>query len=274
MDTIKRRKRAVNFTTLNNEFLQDKTLSWKAKGLIAYVMSLPDDWELNLSDLKNRSKDGRDGTAAGLNEIIEKGYCKRYQVRGNDGLFSSAQYMVCDTREFFPDESETWEPQTENPDTVKPLTDKPEPGKPETENPTLVNTNKPNTKKVNTNNINPANGFAASLFPDPEKVVTPEEEKAIKTLFRNSKVADKDLFLSKFKGPEFEKIDLLHYYNAVNDWSEAKTLKRTDRGWIATVNQFIRGDIEKKKLRLKIEFTGNQKRVEMSGAMEYLKGDF
>lgn len=130
------------------------------------------------------------------------------------------------------------------------------------------------TNEENKNNA-PANGFAASLFPEPEiEKVEKLEEKAIKKLFRNSNVFDKDVFLSKFIGPEYEKIDLLYYYNAVNDWSEAKQVKRTGRGWIATVNQFIRGDIEKKKLRLKIEFTANQKRVEMSGAMEYLNGDF
>ena len=69
-DTIRRTKRTGNFTTVRNEYLQDVNLSWKAKGLITYIMSLPPDWQLNLSDLKNRSKDGRDATAAGLRELI------------------------------------------------------------------------------------------------------------------------------------------------------------------------------------------------------------
>ena len=40
-DTIRRAKRTGNFTTVRNEYLQDVNLSWKAKGLITYIMSLP-----------------------------------------------------------------------------------------------------------------------------------------------------------------------------------------------------------------------------------------
>lgn len=40
-DTIRRTKRTGNFTTVRNEYLQDVNLSWKAKGLITYIMSLP-----------------------------------------------------------------------------------------------------------------------------------------------------------------------------------------------------------------------------------------
>jgi hypothetical protein len=47
-DTIRRTKRTGNFTTVRNEYLQDVNLSWKAKGLITYIMSLPPDWQLNL----------------------------------------------------------------------------------------------------------------------------------------------------------------------------------------------------------------------------------
>ena len=40
-DTIRRTKRTDNFTVVRNEYLQDVNLSWKAKGLITYIMSLP-----------------------------------------------------------------------------------------------------------------------------------------------------------------------------------------------------------------------------------------
>ena len=81
-------------------------------------------------------------------------------------------------------------------------------------------------------------------------------------------------FLKHFTDPEFDKIDLHYYYNAVSDWSDTKNMKRTGRGWVATVRQFIRGDMEKKRLHLKVEFKNNQNRVDIPGAMEYLKGDY
>lgn len=129
------------------------------------------------------------------------------------------------------------------------------------------NTNK--EKTISKNSIKPETEFSG-LFP----IEPIPEEKAIKTLFRNSKFADKEEFLKQFPGEEFETIDLLYYYHSVSDWSDTKTMKRTGRGWLATVRQFIRGDMERNKLHLKKEFTPSQKKIEMSAAMEYLKGDY
>ena len=279
-DTIRRTKRTGNFTTVRNEYLQDVNLSWKAKGLITYIMSLPPDWQLNLSDLKNRSKDGRDATAAGLRELITNGYCQRCKVRGDGGTFVGCDYEVSDLKEF---ELQTENPfmdapQTENPVAVNPETEKPDTGKP-----TLINTNL--TKDSNTLNTNPSNtpqNAFASLFPDEPKVEEPKEKK---TLFRNSDVykmvkfengvgVDYSEFESKFATPEFEKVDLVYYFHSVSDWSDQKNMKRTKNGWLATVRNFIRGDVEKKKLHLKPEYKAPTQRLNVAGAIEYLKDDY
>lgn len=279
-DTIRRTKRTGNFTTVRNEYLQDVNLSWKAKGLITYIMSLPPDWQLNLSDLKNRSKDGRDATAAGLRELITNGYCQRCKVRGDGGTFVGCDYVVSDIKEFEPQTENPFmdAPQTENPVAVNPETEKPDTGKP-----TLINTNL--TKDSNTLNTNPSNtpqNAFASLFPDEPKVEEPKEKK---TLFRNSDVykmvkfengvgVDYSEFESKFATPEFEKVDLVYYFHSVSDWSDQKNMKRTKNGWLATVRNFIRGDVEKKKLHLKPEYKVPTQRLNVAGAIEYLKDDY
>lgn len=279
-DTIRRTKRTGNFTTVRNEYLQDVNLSWKAKGLITYIMSLPPDWQLNLSDLKNRSKDGRDATAAGLRELITNGYCQRCKVRGDGGTFVGCDYEVSDIKEFEPQKENPFmdAPQTENPVAVNPETEKPDTGKP-----TLINTNL--TKDSNTLNTNPSNtpqNAFASLFPDEPKVEEPKEKK---TLFRNSDVykmvkfengvgVDYSEFESKFATPEFEKVDLVYYFHSVSDWSDQKNMKRTKNGWLATVRNFIRGDVEKKKLHLKPEYKAPTQRLNVAGAIEYLKDDY
>lgn len=56
------------------------------------------------------------------------------------------------------------------------------------------------------------------------------------------------LALPEFKKPDYQDIDLVYYYNAVKDWSDTSDTKRTDRGWLATIKQFIRSDIERKTL--------------------------
>jgi hypothetical protein len=164
-DYIKKANRKTNFTTVNNDFLHDANLTWKGKGLITYIMSLPPDWDLNVSDLKNRSRDGRDATSAGIRELIDNGYCRRIRSREKGGVFAGYDYEVSDIK---------FEPQTENPvmvepQTDNPITENPKTDNPITENPEQVNTNFNNeTLKVNTNNSKPTQPVA-SLFPDMEK---------------------------------------------------------------------------------------------------------
>lgn len=282
-DTIRKTKRKVNFTTVSNDFLQDANLSWKAKGMIVYILSLPPGWVLNISDLKNRSKDGRDSTAAGLRELMENGYCRRLILRSDGGTFGGYDYEVSDIKEFEPEQPETENPYTVEPQTGKPETENPKTDLPETENPTLINTIltkdliKPNT------NLNDAaqNEFSASLFPEPE-IVKGEKEKEKKTLFRNSDVykmvefdqqggGDYSKFEACFNTPEFAPVDLIYYFHVVADWSDQKNMKRTKNGWLATVRNFVRGDVEKKKLHLKHEFKPDNKKVTVAGALEYLK---
>lgn len=284
-DTIRRTKRTDNFTVVRNEYLQDVNLSWKAKGLITYIMSLPPDWQLNLSDLKKRSKDGRDATAAGLRELITNGYCQRCKLRGDGGTFVGCDYEVSDIKEFEPEQPGTENPFLDAPQTENPVAVNPEPDKPDTGNPTQVNTN--NTKdlnKPNTNQSKPANPVVGDLFPDEQKV--DDKDKKRTSIFRNSEVYklvkfgadglnDYSEFEKLFATPEFEKVDLIYYFHTVADWSETKQgVKRTRTGWIATVRNFIRGDIEKKKLHLKPEHQAPQTRLNVAGAMEFLKGDY
>ena len=41
-----RQERERNYTVMDNTFLKDKRLSWKAKGLFAYILSLPSNWKI------------------------------------------------------------------------------------------------------------------------------------------------------------------------------------------------------------------------------------
>lgn len=241
---------------------------------------LPDDWVLNMRDLTNRATDGRDSLYSGIKELEKYGYCAKVMQRNPDGTIAGYAYEICDKSVFqpFTENPVTDAPQPENPDTVKPDTDKPG-----TENPTLINTNL--TKDLNTLNTNPSNtplNTFASLFPDETKVEEPKEKK---TLFRNSDVykmvkfengvgVDYSEFESKFATPEFEKVDLVYYFHSVSDWSDQKNMKRTKNGWLATVRNFIRGDVEKKKLHLKPEYKAPTQRLNVAGAIEYLKDDY
>ena len=44
-------EKTKNFTIMSNHHLQNKNLSFKAKGLLSYMLSLPDDWDYFLRGL-------------------------------------------------------------------------------------------------------------------------------------------------------------------------------------------------------------------------------
>lgn len=108
-----------NFVVLDKEFLNDDRLSWKAKGLLAYMLSLPDDWSFSLSDLATRSKCGREATANIMDELIEAGYLQKAQKRTKDGKFGKVEFFV------FEAPKRAAMPSTGHPSTATPQTEKP-----------------------------------------------------------------------------------------------------------------------------------------------------
>lgn len=104
MSKITRQKRKDNFTVVNNDILQNSKISWAAKGMLVYLLHLPDGWQINVADLWNRSKNGRDASAAIIKELIQAGYVTRTKVKGEKNLFKGYDYTVSDepTVNWFP----------------------------------------------------------------------------------------------------------------------------------------------------------------------------
>ena len=66
-----------NYTTIQNELINDKSISLKAKGILLYMLSKPFDWKYNPKEIAANSKDGLDSVYSGLKELIEAGYVSR-----------------------------------------------------------------------------------------------------------------------------------------------------------------------------------------------------
>ena len=128
-------KKDNNFTTINNEFIFNKNLSLKAKGLLCHILALPNDWTLYVEEVGKWHKDGKDAIYSAFKELSTNGYMKREQIRQN-GKFKGYDYIVFE------------KPNMDNPETEKPETEKPN-----TENPQLLNTDiTKDLIKLNTNN--------------------------------------------------------------------------------------------------------------------------
>ena len=122
-----------NFTTMSNYHLRDKDLSYKAKGLLSVMLSLPEDWDYSIMGLTTLSTDGKDSVTAAVNELIENGYIIRRQKRNSKGKLVGSEYLIYENPADRPKEAE------------------PRAGKPTTAEPTQQNTKEQNTKELNTN---------------------------------------------------------------------------------------------------------------------------
>lgn len=80
------------FTILSNHILRDKRLSMKARGLLAYVLSLPDDWDYTVAGLSAAAGMGKAAVNSGLHEMEAVGYLTRRMLRAEDGTFLDVEY--------------------------------------------------------------------------------------------------------------------------------------------------------------------------------------
>lgn len=117
---IFRQKRSSNFTVVPNEFLHSTGLSFKAKGLLSYLLSLPSDWEVHISHLATASKDGHDSVSSGMSELLEANYVFRRPRCGSEP--GGWEYFVFDAPQTecpFGDSPNRENPTTENPESGK-----------------------------------------------------------------------------------------------------------------------------------------------------------
>lgn len=88
-----------NYTIMSNYHLRDKNLSYKAKGLLSFMLSLPDNWDYSLAGLCSISKESRDGIRSILKELQEYHYVEIEKVRGNKGYFEY-NYLIYEIPHF------------------------------------------------------------------------------------------------------------------------------------------------------------------------------
>jgi DNA-binding MarR family transcriptional regulator len=77
MEKINFKKDKIPFTQIANEVLNDKTLSFKAKGLYAYLYSKPDGWDFAIDRIALDTSEGRASVNSGLKELEKNGFLLR-----------------------------------------------------------------------------------------------------------------------------------------------------------------------------------------------------
>ena len=127
--SIYRIHKKTDYSVISNYLFKDKHLSLRGKGMLALILSLPDEWKYSIEGLATLVPDGRNTVIKALDELMDLGYIVRKQETDESGKFTGYVYDIYE------------EPYAQQPFT--------EFGK--TENEVQVNTNISNTNIVNTN---------------------------------------------------------------------------------------------------------------------------
>lgn len=80
-EILRIKKHDKNFVVLDKTFIEDERLSWKAKGILAYLLSRPDRWDVRPEELAKHSKDGITVVYSALKELTQYGYYKKIPIR-------------------------------------------------------------------------------------------------------------------------------------------------------------------------------------------------
>lgn len=87
--TIIRARRPEPYSVIRNGVINDHRLSWKARGLLVYILSKPDGWRTNSQHLAKIGPDGRDAVRTGLEELRQAGYLDRTKAQDSQGRWST-----------------------------------------------------------------------------------------------------------------------------------------------------------------------------------------
>lgn len=117
--------RNANYTTMSNYHLRDKSLSFKAKGLLSMFLSLPDSWHYSVNGIAAISKESRASVMSGLRELEAAGYLVRHQHRDSSGRMKDIEYFITEIPQKPPEyENSTADnPTAELPTTVLPISE-------------------------------------------------------------------------------------------------------------------------------------------------------
>jgi len=136
------------FVQIDKYCLNDTKLSWKAKGLLCYMLSMPDNWKFYETELVRHADDGQSALRSALRELQEVGYIVKRVIRDEKGRIVEHETLVFERP---------------HPDYENPHLDNPQSGKPHTTNNNMTNNNITN-KDITDKENKTSNKFDAHSF--------------------------------------------------------------------------------------------------------------
>ena len=173
--------KVTNYTVMSNHHLTDRDLSFKAKGLMSYMLSRPDDWDFTIAGLSRLNKDGRDAIGRIIQELESHGYLERVRRRQSKGTFGTMEYILHEQP--MPGNPALDKPALESPGQDNPVLDNPAQEKPVQGNRPQLNTDRQNTERKKNENKNTESSTTDLSNPDQsntERMRVPEVQEEVK----------------------------------------------------------------------------------------------
>jgi len=90
MSSIIRVHKRTDYSVINNAVVRDTRLTWAARGLLVFLLTQPDNWQVRIGFLIEQGPseirgNGQPGVTAMLHELERFGYLKRQRKTGTGG---------------------------------------------------------------------------------------------------------------------------------------------------------------------------------------------
>ena len=207
------------YVMMDRRPIENPILSWKAKGILAYLLSRPDNWIVRLGDLVKRSPDGVFAVRGAIKELAEAGHLSRKEIRDESGKFLRYELEVYEL----------------------PFTSKPLIGFPQADNPQADNLMLNDTDINENDNKDAASPLLSAISESANKTVD-----GILELERQAK--DRQVAGTGWRGREL----LPPHYLPFADWWHAKTglqmygaksKAKLDTEWLKACKELYENDV-------------------------------
>ena len=94
MMAIFRKHKTKRFTHIDNDILNASVISFKAKGILCYLLSKPDDWKVYLFEVAKHTTEGMHSIRTGIKELMAAGYITKQVIRDDKGKIIEHIYDV------------------------------------------------------------------------------------------------------------------------------------------------------------------------------------
>lgn len=228
---IFRVEKSKNFTIMSNYHFREKKMSLKAKGLLSWMLSLPDNWDYSIKGMCKCHKDGEDAITSALKELQSFGYLEVVKlmpgtvIENSDGSIYTLNRIDYD----YVIHEKPINPQ----DTDFQCTENQATENQATENPYQINTKELNTKEPNTNKKGTGTGASSknhsqvykkreSLNDDLQSGKDIDKQKSDKKKSPKDKFKDECLDIIDREYSDETKYLLIEYFDFVSSVPEDK----------------------------------------------------